>query len=286
MSSEGFATDRARPAVVLSVAGFRGVPEDADLGAAVRQGIARCREALPGDVALELAADLAHDRFVLVEALVPWGTRPEAVRLGADRLADALGAATRSRCVCLRTGPGEPVRVLLVGGAEPAELAAVRKVFDAFPDVQLRACQVAGPIAPPPFPVHLALCGPHRAALREWAEAVTRRVTADGAAADPWAFPRTDGPVAAPAAGPQPGAAPPPGPRMALPGFDGLDVPGVAAAGAILAAVPLRLLPRGPRLRLAAAGDDRRGLGHPVPGRRRSRARAAQTAQGLPGPSA
>jgi multidrug efflux pump subunit AcrB len=179
----GYARLDDRPAALVAV-----VPaDDKALDAAIKQAT-KGLDQLPKGLAGDVFADLSSGMWSLVEVRLPDGiTREAAERALAEPLNNIRGLNGAPRCIAFSDEDAARVRMLVKVAAKDA--AGVRKAFAGLPEARVRITSIAGSR---PFPVQIALAdeGGHGIEkLREWANAVAKRLEKEGVAIDPDVFP-------------------------------------------------------------------------------------------------
>lgn len=180
----GFARANGMPAAILAV---HAQTDDKTTAEGVQKAVADIQKVAPKGVKAELLADPG----TVVELRLPSAARidrtEEATQRAEKLLADLNGVAGT---LAFAEGTGN-VATLLVkpAGKNPATTAGLRKALGELREAAARVSDVS---AGRPFPVRLALTdsGAHGdEKLRQWADAVARRLERDGLAADPAADP-------------------------------------------------------------------------------------------------
>ncbi|HVX86385.1 MAG TPA: efflux RND transporter permease subunit [Phycisphaerae bacterium] len=183
----GLATLNDTPAIFLSITTSSGQPTTAQ----IHQILLDVAPALPPDTHLDLQADLAHDRALLIESDVPRGQSAEANADLLHRLARITHRlAPASACLAF-SNPQLPARLnlLLINPDHARAAADLRNALG--PAATLRVALIGdGTLAPPA--IQLALVGPDPALLRQWAQAGKTRLESTADAPDLALFPSDD----------------------------------------------------------------------------------------------
>jgi multidrug efflux pump subunit AcrB len=179
---DGFARLNGKPAALLAIR-TQGDKPTAD---GVRKVIARLGETAPKGLTLQVVGDLSADRFAVVELRLP-----DAASL--QRTEEAIARAEKSirglpgvaECLSFADRETNTATVLVkLTAKNTATPADIRKSLADIRDAAVRVSDVSGGR---PFPVRIALTdeGDHGIEkLTEWAEAVAKKLAADGVAVD------------------------------------------------------------------------------------------------------
>jgi multidrug efflux pump subunit AcrB len=116
----------------------------------------------------------------------------EHVRHFADQVTRAvLDAGAGAHCVTYSSDGTETIIALVNPGQTQIAIADLKKRLE-LPEAAIRIAELGRGGIPTIAPIRIALTGPDPTSLREWADAVTTRLAADGAAEGLEAFPRAE----------------------------------------------------------------------------------------------